>query len=403
MTEEPRPKEPTRASPPWAPATKRLVQTALLALVLYLLYRVRILLFPLAISLVVAYALNPLVDGLHKNSRLSRNAALGLVYLLIIGVLVAIPVGTIPRLINQVSLFIENLPDYLVAFGELLSQPLVIGPITVPLNELRLEQVYDTVSGNIIDIIRSVGSSSVILFGSLASITLSTVAWLLVIVFISFYMVKDHRQLLESLIRLAPPDHRADMRQLLRELTLLWNDFFRSRIVLCFIVGIITFVIAVIIELPNAPVLALIAGIGEFVPNIGPTMASLPAILVAILQHEASWLGALTGPFWFAVIVLAIYISIQQVENTILSPRIIGHSLNMHPMVVFVAALAGASIAGILGILLAAPVLASGRLIFIYLYRKLNDLPPFPALETNAAAAASLHAPSGRELESGPL
>lgn len=400
MTEGPRPPEPNPASPRWAPATKRLVQTVLLILILLLLYRVRVLLFPLVISLIVAYALNPVIDGLYRNTRLSRNMALALVYLLIIGGLIAIPVGTIPQLINQVSLFVENLPDYLVAFGELLSQPLVVGRITIPLNELRLEQVYDTISGNIIDIIRSVGSSSVILFGSLASITLSTVGWILVILFISFYMVKDHRQLIESLIRLAPPDHRPDMHQLLQELTVLWNDFFRSRIVLCFIVGIITFVLALIIELPNALVLALIAGIGEFVPNIGPTMASLPAMLVAFLQHESSWLGDLTGPFWFAVIVLGIYILIQQVENTILVPRIIGQSLNMHPMVVFVAALAGASIAGILGILLAAPVLASGRLIFIYLYRKLNDLPPFPTLETGASETGSLNRAVAAQLES---
>lgn len=388
------------SSPPWAQATKRVVQTVLLVLVLLLLYRVRILLFPLIISLIVAYALNPLVDSLYKETRLSRNVALALVYLLIIGGLIAVPVGTIPRLVGQISLFIQRLPDYLVAFGKFLSRPFQVGAFTIPLNELRLEQVYATISGNIIDIIRSVGSSSVILFGNLASITLSTVGWILVILFISFYMVKDHRQLLESLVRLAPPEHRLDVQRLLQELSVLWNDFFRSRIVLCIIVGVITFVFAAIIELPNALVLALIAGIGEFVPNIGPTMASLPAMLVAFLQHESSWLGALAGPFWFAAIVLGIYILIQQVENNFLVPRIIGQTLNMHPMIVFIAALAGASVGGVLGILLAAPVLASGRLIFIYIYRKLNDLPPFPPLEVSSAEPGALAAVTGGEVES---
>jgi predicted PurR-regulated permease PerM len=86
--------------------------------------------------------------------------------------------------------------------------------------------------------------------------------------------------------------------------------------------------------------------------------------------------------------VLGIYILIQQVENAVLVPRIIGRSLKMHPMVVFIAALAGASIAGILGLLLAAPVLASARLIFIYIYRKLNDLPPFPEKMVEESSAA---------------
>jgi predicted PurR-regulated permease PerM len=381
-------------SPPWAASTKRVVQTILLVLVLLLLYRVRVLLFPLVISLIVAYALNPLVDSLYKETRLSRNLALAFVYLLIIGGLVAVPVGTIPRIVGQISLFIQNLPDYLVAFGDFLSKPIEVGAFTIPLNELRLEQIYDTISGNLIDIIRSIGSSSVILFGSLASITLSTVGWLLVILFISFYMVKDHQQLLASLVQLAPPEHRPDVHRLIHELSDLWNDFFRSRIVLCFIVGLITFVLAVIIELPNALVLSLIAGVGEFVPNIGPTLASLPAMLVAALQHDSSWLGTMTGPFWYVLIVLGIYILIQQIENNFLVPRIIGQTLNMHPMVVFIAALAGASVGGVLGILLAAPVLASGRLLFVYIYRKLNDLPPFPQFETLTTELETLTATS---------
>lgn len=79
--------------------------------------------------------------------------------------------------------------------------------------------------------------------------------------------------------------------------------------------------------------------------------------------------------------------TVQQVENAVLVPRIIGRQLNMHPMIVFIAALAGASAAGILGILLAAPVLATARLIIIYIYRKLNDLPPFPDMSIETPAA----------------
>jgi hypothetical protein len=65
-------------------------------------------------------------------------------------------------------------------------------------------------------------------------------------------------------------------------------------------------------------------------------------------------------------------------EGWLQIPKVIGRSLNLHPMVVFVAVIAGASVAGILGVLLASPLLASGRLVFMYMYRKLNDQPPFP-------------------------
>jgi predicted PurR-regulated permease PerM len=373
-------------SPPWQPGTKRIIQFILIALALLLLYRVRTLLLPIVISMIVAYALEPIVRMLEKEARFSRLLALSLVYLVIIGALIAIPVGTIPQIINQFRSFLDNLPDYLLAIGDFLSRPVMIGDIVIPLDELQLEQIYDTISSNLIEIIRSVGRPSFTLFGSVASITLSAFGWILVVLFISFYLVKDHRQLLRSAIGLVPPEHQGDLYRLAYELNRLWNDFFRARLILCVIVGFITFVIATIIELPNALALAVIAGIGEFIPNIGPTLASLPAMLVAVFQYDASWLGAATGPFWFALIILLLYILIQQVENTFLVPRIMGHSLNLHPMIVFIAALAGASVAGILGLLLAAPVLASARLVFIYIYRKLNDLPPFPDAPLTAQA-----------------
>ena len=119
------------------------------------------------------------------------------------------------------------------------------------------------------------------------------------------------------------------------------------------------------------------AGILEFVPNIGPVLAAIPAVLLALFQYESSWLGSLVGPFWFAVIVLLLYALVQRVENMYLVPRIIGRSLNLHPLVVLIGAIIGASVAGIFGILLAAPLLATAKLILAYIYRKLLDQPPF--------------------------
>jgi predicted PurR-regulated permease PerM len=376
--------KPTTVSPPWPPSTKRIVQAGLLLLAGLLLYRVRSVLIPIIVSMIVAYAIEPLVRNLEKNTRISRNLALGFVYTGIIIILVAIPVGTVPRIVSQLTIFLENLPGYLLALGEFLSRPLMIRNIEIPLHELRLEEIYQSLSMNLIGIAQAIGRPSFTIFGNLASATISTVGWILIILFISFYMAKDHRQLLDSVINLLPEDHHPEMYRLTREISAIWNAFFRGRLVLCIIVGAMTFVIATAIELPNALVLAIIAAIGEFIPNIGPTLASIPAVIVAVLQPESSWLGSQVGPMWFALIVLGLYLVIQQIENTFLVPRIIGRHLNMHPMVVFIAALAGASVAGILGILLAAPVLATLRLITVYINRKLNDLPPFPDMVVEA-------------------
>jgi predicted PurR-regulated permease PerM len=144
------------------------------------------------------------------------------------------------------------------------------------------------------------------------------------------------------------------------------------------------FAVAVTLGLPSALLLAAIAGLMEFFPTIGPVLAAIPAVIIGYIQYDSSWLGQITGPFWFVVIIAIIYAVIYQTENYYLLPRIIGYRLRLHPVVVILGALAGASIAGILGILLAAPFLASMRLIFSYLYCKLTDKPPFPEVGTES-------------------
>lgn len=375
-----RPELGTVSSPRWGTSTKRLVVTILVVLALLALYRVRALVVPLIMSFIVAYLVLPMVDFLHRRTRLSRNLSITIVYLLIAAILIAIPVGTIPQLIAQGNALVNNAPTYVEQLGDLLSEPLVLGGYTIPLDDLPLEEAYASLSNNILDIVGTIGPQGFSLFGGLASATLSTLAWILIVLVVSFYFVKDYRLIWGSLVAFAPESYHSDLQRLGTEISGIWNAFLRGQLILGFVIGIVTFITLTIIRLPNALLLSILAGILEFIPNIGPILASIPAVLIALFQSDASWLGRLVGPIWFALIVLLLYAVIQRVENVVLVPRIIGRSLNLHPMVVFVGALAGASVAGIFGILLAAPILASARLILLYIYRKLLDRPPFEEL-----------------------
>lgn len=381
LQSEPPPSSSQQKSPRWRTSTKRLVITTLLVLSLLAIYAIRSLLLPIIMAMVLGYVVLPIVDGIHKHTRLSRNLAIALVYIAIITILIAIPVTTIPQLINQGNNLITNVPGYIEDLGEFLTKPIIIGEYSIPLDELPLEQVYDVLSRNLIDIIQTIGRQGFNIFGSVASRTISTVLWIIIVLVLSLYMVKDYRELWNSFVTMTPISYHADMQRLGREISATWNDFLRGQLILGTVVGVIVTFVALALDLPNALALGLLAGLLEFVPNIGPTIAAVPAVLFALFQSQISWLGILVGPVWFALIVLFIYILIQQVENAYLVPRIIGRSLNLHALVVFIGALAGASIAGVLGILLAAPLLASGRLILMYIYNKLLDLPPFPDKE----------------------
>lgn len=366
------------SSPPWSATNKRLVLITLLVLLALALYRFRLLLLPLSIAMILAYLVEPLVTQLAKRTPLSRNLSIAVIYLLLIAALVSIPVSTITPIVTQVTNFIHRTPQYIRDIGEFFQEPIVLADeIIIPVDQLSLDQLFASLSNNLVEIVQALGGQTISIFGSLATATISTVGWTIMVLFLSFYLVKDHEILFESLVRLAPQSYRDDLIQLSVGISATWNAFLRGQLVLCVVVGIIIFVIALIIGLPNAMTLALIAGLMELIPTFGPILAAIPAVLIAAIQADASWLGSLMSPFWFAVLVLGLYGFIYQFENYYLVPRIIGHHLKLHPMAVLLGVLGGASVAGILGILLAAPVLATIRLIWMYIYFKLTDQDPF--------------------------
>lgn len=366
------------SSPPWSANNKRLVLMTLLVLLSLALYRFRLLLLPLIMAMILAYLIDPLVTQLTKRTHIPRNFSIAIIYLLLVVALVSIPVSTINPIVTQVSNFIHRTPQYIRDIGEFFQDPIVVmDEFVIPVDQLSLDQLFTSLSSNFVNVIQTLGGQTISIFGSLATATISTVGWTIMVLFLSFYLVKDHETLFESMVKMAPRSYQDDLIRLSDGISVTWNAFLRGQLVLCLAVGSLIFVIALIIGLPNAITLAIIAGLMELIPTFGPIFAAIPAVLIAAIQGNASWLGNLMSPFWFAILVLGIYGFIYQFENYYLVPRIIGHHLKLHPLVVLLGVLGGASVAGVLGILLAAPVLASARLIWMYIYCKLTDQDPF--------------------------
>ncbi|MCP4427333.1 MAG: AI-2E family transporter, partial [Chloroflexi bacterium] len=387
------------SSPPWSASAKRAIVIILLAILALALYRIRVLLLPLITAVILAYLVAPLVQFITRRARLRRGWAIALVYLVILAALVSIPVSAISPIVSQVNNFINNLPHLVEQLGELLQQPIVIAGNELPLNQVQIEQIYASLSANFITLVQTIGSQSLTVFGSIASATLSTFGWTFLVLFLSFYLVKDHDQLFRAILNLTPETYQSDLLHLSRELQLTWNAFLRGQLVLSGVMGLIIFSIALILNLPNALLLALIASVMEFLPSIGPVLAAVPAILSALFQSQTSWVGGLMSPFWFAVLIVGIYGLVFQLENYYLIPRIMGRRLQLHPLVVILGALAGASVAGLLGILLAAPTLATARLFILYAYAKLTDQPFFAQVEDDVRETAVVNKKNNHKSE----
>ena len=214
--------------------------------------------------------------------------------------------------------------------------------------------------------------------GSIALGTVGTLTNLIIILFVSIYIAIDAPRLSEWIGNVAEfPGYREDAERLWRDFGRIWQAYLRGQAILGLVIGLIVFVCMLILGVENALVLGLISGLMEFIPYIGPFIGAAAAVIVSFFQEAGTNTFGLT-PIYFALAVLAVMTLIQQVENNFMVPRIVGDALDLNPLIVFVGALMGASLAGILGTILAAPVLATIKLIGTYAWRKMFDLDPFP-------------------------
>ncbi len=351
---------------PWSTTTKRIVVIGSVILVFLLLDRIGDLWRPITLSLILAYIINPLADMMTRRLRLPRTLAVALIYLGVIALIIIIPALLVPPLITQIEGLVDSIPDLIDELGAIIDEPLIIGRF-----RLDLEDVYAQASGAIEGVISSAATRTINILSGVAETVVLTVFVLVS----SFYLVKDSALIIQWLEEVTPPGFRHDARRLRQQIATSWNAFLRGQLILCIVMGIIVGVTMAIVGLPNALIIGLLFGVLEFIPNLGPTIASVPTLIIAFFQ--GSTVLDISNA-WFTVLILIINIALQQLENSFLVPRIMGHSLNLHPLVVLVAAITGARLGGVLGILLAAPTVATLRVLVEYIYRRLLDLPPFP-------------------------
>jgi predicted PurR-regulated permease PerM len=360
----------------------------LLAVFALLASRLTQLLVLLILALLIAYLLNPMAVRLTQWLRLPRWAAILLVYL----ALFLIFAGTTTGIGLAVSQQLIGLFDDLESFSRdlpllvesLLQSPIQIGRWTLDLSELAsVEALLGWVGGALEPLFSSAGS----IIASVAGATASFVGLILLGLILSIYLLVDYGVIGAFLMTLVPPPYRRDFQTLFGETSGVWQAFFRGQLVLGLAVGVVTAVVLSVLRLRFSLGLGLLAGILEFIPTFGPIIAGVTAVLVALFQKTNAW-GL--PPVAYAAIVTAAAILIQQAENNILVPRIIGRSLKLHPLVVLLAAMAGGILGGVVGILLAAPIVATLRLWFGYVYNKIIDAepwrPPEPVLREPSPA-----------------
>ncbi len=371
----------------WNEPTRYIMGVFLLLAALFVIYIGRSAIPLVASAALLALLVDPAIRLLAGPIRLNKTVAIIITYLLVLAGLVIVPLLLIQPLVDAINFAIQIDPN-LVA--QKLSQ--VIQSISLSLQDHRwiasaFNPALDTilkaldastsqsappspvVQMSVSDLSSRVGKALGTVAGYLGP-TFSGLASVLFTLLMSLQMTLSAGELKSWFADLIPPGQGPELSLLFKNIHKTWTGFLRGQIHLMLIVGLITWLGGFILGLPQAFFLGVIAGFMELIPNVGPVLAAVPAVLVALLfgsiHMEVSHLV-------FALIIVVFYTLVQMVENQFLVPKIMGGAVDLPPLVVLVGVIAATGAFGILGALLATPVIATGKLIFRYIYGKVME------------------------------
>jgi predicted PurR-regulated permease PerM len=364
--------------------TQALLLVAAAAAIVWLLYALRMILLLLAFTAIFCYLIAPLVEFFEFSIpvgrfvlRLPHTLAIIIVYLLLAGA-VALTIDKFgPILSDQLSSFFENMPNYAKQLDQYSKQ------LTALPRRYRLPVVWQQ------SLTEGVNSAITGLLDWLQEVAFKTVRlapyllWLVLIPVLGFFFLKDAKSISDRFLSSLPAaDMRFRVATFLKDVSETMAGYIRAQLLACLIVGVVVGVGLWLLGLPYPLVFGVGAGLFEFVPVVGPVSLGAVAVLVASFH---SWRNAL--------LVFAFMATYRVIHDYVIYPRLIGRSVEVHPVVVILAVLSGAELGGVIGVFLSVPVAA----LLIVCLRHWRDLRNERSLAEHKAVEPQSHVDGGTE------
>ncbi|MDI6694312.1 MAG: AI-2E family transporter [Anaerolineales bacterium] len=392
----------------WSRPTKYIVGVGLVLMGIFILNLSRAVIPLLVVAALIAVIVRPVILWLHLRVHLHRGLAVGLVYLGL-AILAPLAVMLILPTITDALAYVGNL-DYqsiLKSSAEWLRSTLImIKAARLPVAGLNayvdravdtllkafqpfsptvaVPPSFDAILQPLSSALRSVVETGANLVGAVTSQAVK----IGFIFLASIYISLEAHTYRSAFLQTAPAVYRPEISVLLDRIERVWNAFFRGELILMLVVGVMTTIGLAALGMPGALYLGIIAGLLEIIPNFGPFIAVVPAVIVALIQGSVS---LPINHLFFAVLIILFYILVQQVENNLIVPRVLGTALELSPLIVMTGIVIGVSVSGIMGALLATPVIATGREVLHYIDSKMQEQGP---IQVEGAAPESGIPPS---------
>jgi predicted PurR-regulated permease PerM len=366
-------------SPSWGTNTKLVVALTSVVIIGALLVKFEFVITPLLIALLLAYLFYPIASYLQRKLRFSWNASVAVIYIFIIILLLSLLTLSGVGLVQQVQSLVTIVQNAIAALPQLIAdisgRVYQFGPIKVDFSALDLQALSSQVLGVVQPLLSRTGT----LVGTLASGAANFLGWTFFVILVSYFVLAESGGFRGQIISVdVVPGYTQDYERLSRELGRTWNAFLRGQMIIFFFAVAVYFIVLSVLGVRYAISLAFLAGLARFIPYVGPLINYIVLVLVAYFQ-----VFKLFGlsPFSYAMLVLLTAIFIDQIFDYIVSPRILSDALKVHPAAVLVAAIIAANLFGLLGVVVAAPILATAALLWKYIMRKMLDLNPWPEEE----------------------
>lgn len=309
------------------------------------------------ISILLAYAINPLINYLERK-KISRSKGVLIVYLSLIIIIFILGSSVIPKSIKEIRKLGNNFPYYvnqITEFSDKLSNRIKLSTGEMPPafkgiedSFLKALKGFEEMIGNIF---KSLATSVINLASKVVNIVLTPI--------LTFYFLVDKEKFKNKLVDLIPKKYREDIIHLASTIDGSLVMFIRGRLIMALYIAVATTIMLLIMRVDFAIVIGFITGLFDIVPYVGPFIGYLPAV----------FFGALDKPIK-AIWISIFFVLIQWIENNILAPKIIGDNMGLHPMTILLSLIVGGGIFGILGMVLAVPMVATIKIVYYFFKSK---------------------------------
>lgn len=375
-------------SPRWTATTKLVVALTAVVILAALLMRFQAMIIPIVMAFILAYLFQPLAALIDRIPKISWRLSVGITYILLILIFASLLtlsgygiVTQAQSLINLLQSSLDEVPALLNqganwSIEQLQSLPI---PLPVDLAAPDLESITQQLLSYVQPLLGSTGQ----LLGTVAGSAAGFFGWFAFVLLISYFILSESGGLRENLLKFELPGYADDFRRLGKELGRIWNAYIRGQMIVFTLAFLFYLFVLTVLGVRYAIGLALLAGLSKFLPYIGPAIVWV--VLLTVSYFQSFKLFGM-DPLAYTLLVYLVALVFDQVLDGLITPRVLANALSVHPAAVLTSALIFADLIGILGIIIAAPMLATAILFGRYIMRKMFDLDPWEGLERRQAA-----------------